>query len=281
MLHTLITQPITNILFTLTAIIPGHDFGIAVILLTVLIRFALWPLAAKQLHSQKALTAIQPEVEKLKEKHKGDSQKLNMAVMELYKEKEVSPFSSCLPMLIQLPILFGIFYVFSGFAKADYASFTSAKGILKEIYPFIKNWGPVHEYIANSAGIKTTFLGVIDLAKANIPLAAIAAVLQFIQSKMMLPKTQQKDAASAISTQMTYIFPVMTFVIAFSLASALPLYWSITTGFAILQQYLIMHRDVEKIEEGVIVKEEKKEKKDAPRLARGEKAKSKKKRKKK
>jgi hypothetical protein len=97
MFEMLITRPLLNVLFFFSAVIPGHDFGIAVILLTVFVRLILWPLAQKQLHSQKKLNAIQPEVNRLKKKYEKDPQKFNAAVMELYKEKETNPFSSCLP----------------------------------------------------------------------------------------------------------------------------------------------------------------------------------------
>jgi YidC/Oxa1 family membrane protein insertase len=252
MLHAIFVQPLTNLLFLLVAYLPGHDFGVAVILLTALIRLILWPLASKQLHSQKALTAIQPEVNRLKEKYKDDPTKFNTATMELYKEKEVNPFSSCLPLLIQLPFLIGIFYVFRPFAAEAYANLSNPNGIVGQLYPFIKGLPAVKSYIAGNQAISTMFFGLVDLAKPNMVLAAVASIAQFVQSKMLLPKKVEgaaKDPSAAISAQMTYFFPIITFMIALSLPSALPLYWSVTTGFAILQQYLVFHHDVEQIEE--------------------------------
>jgi YidC/Oxa1 family membrane protein insertase len=244
----IIIQPLLNILFFVTALIPGHDFGIAVILLTVLVRLALWPLASKQLHSQKALTAIQPEVNKLKKKFEKDPQKFNAAVMELYKEKEVNPFSSCLPTLLQLPVLFGFFYVFREFANADFVKIAEGSGIMAQIYPFVKNLSFVSNFTSSIQAINTTMFGLLDLAKPNIYLGVVAGALQFVQSKMLMPKNQENDAASAMTKNMTYLFPILTVFIAIKLPAALPLYWAVTTAFAVGQQYLVMHRDVDALE---------------------------------
>jgi YidC/Oxa1 family membrane protein insertase len=274
MLHAIFVQPLTNLLFFFVAYLPGHDFGIAIILLTAFIRLILWPLASKQLHSQKALTAIQPEVNRLKEKYKNDPTKFNQATMELYKEKEVNPFSSCLPLLIQLPFLIGIFYVFRPFALPAYADLSNPHGIVGQLYPFVKNLPAVKSYISSTAVVSTMFLGFVDLAKSvgkpisdyipNLVLAALAAAAQFVQSKMLLPKKDPnapRDPSAAISAQMTYFFPVMTFAIAFTLPSALPLYWLVTTLFAILQQYLVFHHDIDQIEEEAAIETERKPKK--------------------
>lgn len=248
MFNAIIIQPLLNVLFFFYGIVPGHDFGIAVILLTVVVRLILWPLAAKQLHSQKKLTAIQPEVKKIQEKYKKDPQKMNAAVMELYKEKEVSPFSSCLPTLLQLPILFGFFYVFRKFANTDFLAMTNG-GILKDIYPFVRNFGPIKDFISATKTVNTSFIGLVDLAKPSLYLGVAAGALQFVQSKMIMPKTSDNSPQSTISKQMIYIFPALTILIAAKLPAALPLYWAVTTLFAILQQYLILHRDVENLEE--------------------------------
>src|SRR5207247_716237 len=96
----ILIQPLVNLLLVIYAFLPGHDFGISIIVLTLIIRFALWPLAGKQLHSQKKMQAIQPEIAKIRAKTKGDKQKESKMLMELYKEKEVSPFSACLPAVV-------------------------------------------------------------------------------------------------------------------------------------------------------------------------------------
>ena len=251
-LNAIFVQPLANLLFLFVAYLPGHDFGMAIILLTSFIRLILWPLASKQLHSQKALTAIQPEVNRLKAKYKNDPQKFNQATMELYKEKEVNPFGSCLPLLIQLPFLIGIFYVFRPFANSAYAVLANPNGIVSQLYPFVKALPGVQSYISSNTAISTMFFGLVDLAKPNMVFAGVAAVAQFIQSKMIMPKKDPnapKDPSTAITSQMTYFFPIITFVIALSLPAALPLYWIVTTAFAILQQYLVFHREVKQVED--------------------------------
>ncbi len=248
MLNTLITQPFLNLLFVITSAIPGHDFGLAVIFLTLVVRFGLYPLAQKQLHSQKALTEIQPEVNRLKEKYK-DPQEFQAKVMELYKEKEVNPFGSCLPLVIQMPFIIGLFYVFIKFKDPAFLNLTTDSGVLGQLYPWVRGLGFVQKYIGSTGTVDTKFFGLVDLAKPNVVLAVIAGILQFVQSKMLTPKKQDgKDPANAMASQMTYIFPVLTVFIALRLPAALPVYWSVTTLFAIAQQYLVMHRDVEVLE---------------------------------
>lgn len=249
MFNAIFVQPLLNLLYMLYALVPGHDFGLAVILLTVVVRLLLWPVASKQLHGQKALTAIQPEVNKLKEKYKSDPQKFNAAVMELYKEKEVNPFGSCLLTLVQFPFLIGLFYVFNKFKLPEFIQIGSTTGIMSQIYPFVKEW--TREFTSTITRVDTTFFNLLDLAKPYLPLGVLAGGLQFVQSKMMMPKKADagKDAATALTSQMTYVFPLLTVLISASLSAALPLYWSVTTLFAVAQQYLVMHRDVEKLEE--------------------------------
>lgn len=269
MFETFIVQPILNILFVINAITPGNDFGIAVILLTILIRFALFPVVKKQLHSQKALTAIQPEVNKLKEKYKDDPQKFQAATMELYKEKEVNPFGSCLPLLLQMPFLYGIFALFKRVGDVGFISLNGDGSIINSLYSFVGNFGFVKDYIASHEVINTVALNVIDLAKVGAPegvsnfaayywpavvLGVATGIFQLIQTKMMAPKKQpndvKEDAMTGITKNMMYFFPVMIILISLGLPAALSLYWVTTTLFGIGQQYLIMHQDVEELEEG-------------------------------
>ncbi len=253
MFDTIFVKPLLNILFFFSSVVPGHDFGVAVILITILVRIVLWPIVSKQLHSQRAITAIQPEMNKLKEKYKGDSQKLNAAVMELYKEKEVNPFSSCLTTLIQLPFLFALFAVFRKFVDPEFIKISADSGIMTQIYPFLKNTSLVTNFTNSITTLNTSMFGLLDLAAVKAPvnlfLGALAGVLQFIQSKMLMPKKQENDKASAITSQMTYLMPLMTVWFAYILPGALALYWATSTLFAVGQQYLIMNKEVETLEE--------------------------------
>ncbi|PIZ00111.1 hypothetical protein COY62_04375 [bacterium (Candidatus Howlettbacteria) CG_4_10_14_0_8_um_filter_40_9] len=242
MINTIIVTPFLNILVTLYSLLPGHDFGVAVIVFTIIIRIVLWPLASKALHSQKAMQELQPEVEKLKKRYK-DKAELNKALMELYKEKEINPMGSCLPTIVQLPFLFSMFYAFLKFKNPDFVMLANEDGISALLYPFVKNLSFVKDILSTQSAISTTFLGAINLGKASVVLAVFAAATQFFQTKMMSP-AKNKDETQKMMGQMTYLFPVMTFAFGMSLPAALPLYWGVQSLFAIFQQYWVMHRDV-------------------------------------
>jgi YidC/Oxa1 family membrane protein insertase len=193
------------------------------------------------------MNKIQPEIKKIQGKYKNDPVKMNSKMMELYKEKEVNPLSSCFPSLIQLPLLFALFYAIRPFSSQDFIDLAKqSAGLWHELYPWLKSLPFVHN--ALSQPFSTSMFGIINLAKPSWILGLIAAITQFFQSKMLMPK-QNLDQTQKIFSQTLYIFPVLTFFISLSLPAALPLYWVITTGFAVFQQYLIIHRDVEKLEE--------------------------------
>jgi len=226
--HTILYQPIFNVLIALYNLIP--DFGAALIVLTILLRLALFPLSQKSIKSQKELSEIQPEIKKLQQQYKDDKQKQAQALMDLYKEKKVNPMSGCLPLLIQLPILIALYQVCLNVFKPDAFS---------ALYSFVHNPGHVNPM----------FLGLIDLAKRNIPLAVLAGLAQFWQTKMILPKVEKnkpknktggmaEQMSGMMNQQMLYFMPVLTVIIGFSLPGGLPLYWLVTTLLTVGQQYL-------------------------------------------
>lgn len=224
--HLVLTQPLLNILIFFYNIIPWRDLGLAIIALTVLIRLVLFPSFQKQLRSQKELQQLQPKLSEIKEKYKDDKEAQTKATLEIYKQNKINPFSSCLPLLIQLPILLALYRVF----------FTGLNGhIGGELYPFIRDPGLIN----------TNFLGLVELTKPNYIFAGLAGVFQFVQSKMMIPKKTQgpKDKTAALmNAQLTYFMPVLTIIIALRLPAGLSLYWAVTTLFAIGQQYYIMKK---------------------------------------
>jgi YidC/Oxa1 family membrane protein insertase len=219
--NTFIYQPIFNFLIWLHNVIPGHDIGIAIIVLTLVTRFLLVPLTLKQIKSQKALQDLQPKMDEIKRKYKDDKEKQSKELMKFYQENKVNPLASCLPLLIQLPILFALYRAFmAGLSTSGF----------EVLYPFV----------ARPETINPMFLGLVDLSQKNLTLAILAGATQFIQSKMLMPKKKTKDMAGMMSKQMTYFMPVMTVFIAMSLPAGLALYWLVTTLFAIGQQYFIM-----------------------------------------
>ncbi len=217
-----IYRPLLNLLVFFYNIIPGHDIGLVIILLTILIRLILAPSFHKSLTSQKALNDLQPKLNELREKHKEDKEAQARAIMGLYKEYKINPLASCLPLVIQLPILIALYQVFS----------KALNNHLSGLYAFV----------AQPAFISPKFFGLIDLSKPNIWFGVLAGLAQFWQSKLMLPANpgNQDATAKAMQLQTTYILPIISIIIAIKLPAGLPLYWIVTTLFAVAQQYYIM-----------------------------------------
>ena len=220
----IIYRPLLNLLVFFYNIIPGHDIGVVIILLTLLIRLALAPSFHKSLKSQKAMNDLQPKLTELREKHKDNKEAQAKAMMELYKEHKINPLSSCLPLLVQLPFLIALYQVFSKALNNNLAG----------LYTFVKHPG----------SIDPKFLGLVDLSLPSIALGVIAGLAQFWQSKLMMPKSSpgQDATAKIMSMQTTYVLPVISVIIAIKLPAGLPLYWIVTTLFAVAQQYYIMRK---------------------------------------
>ncbi len=246
-LTTIFVQPLMNLLFFIYGVIPGHDFGVSVILLTIIIRLALWPLTAKQLHSQKKMQALAPDIAKLKKQAGGDKQKESQLLMELYKEKEISPFSACLPALLQFPFLIALYFVFQ-------KSTHDPAAIAGLLYAPVKNLPYIQSIIQNPSSFNPTLFGIVNMAAPSIVLALMAGITQYIQVKMIAPKkTDTKDSQAQATAMMNYLFPFVTTFIAWNLPAALPLYWTVTNVMTIGQQYIIMRGEVEEMEEVKIV----------------------------
>lgn len=229
---TLLYQPIFNALVLLYNVVPGNDLGVAIVLLTVALKLVLQPLTVKSLRSQRELQRIQPQVAALQKQYKGKQAELSAALMTLYKSEKVNPMSSCLPLLLQLPILIAIYQVFAaGLSKPI------ADGVL---YPLVHNPGTLNHFT----------LGSFDLLVASPFLAVLAGLAQFWQTKMMVtkrppvavPGSKDEDMAAVMNKQMVYVMPAMTVVIGLSLPSGLSLYWLVTTLLTVLQQRLFFRK---------------------------------------
>lgn len=232
----IIFKPILNFLLIIVGFIPGNELWIGIVLVTVIIRLFLYPLSHKALKSQRELTRLQPEIKKLQEQYKDDKQKQSLAVMELYKEKGINPFAGCLPFLIQLPIIIGMYRVFLVELRGD-----ALKGL---IYPFVN----VPENInASLFGLGS----VTEIGQLSLVFGILAGFAQFTLSKLTLAqkektglpkKTKNKNAPdfqNIMGKQMTYVLPLVTIFIAKSFPAGLALYWFVTTLFSIGQQYVI------------------------------------------
>lgn len=224
-------RPIFNILILLYEAVPGRDFGVAIVVLTVIIRFIFSPLSIKVLRSQRELTKLQPEIKEINKKFKDDKQAAAKATMDLYKAHKVNPFSGCLPLLIQIPILLALYSAFrSGLNPAGVSG----------LYPFV----------ANPGAINGSFLGFVNLTAHNPVMAVLAGALQWIQSRlaaknmihpsqMSADKNSQDITASVMNKQMLYFLPIMIIIIAWSLPAGLVIYWVATTIYSIFEQIYI------------------------------------------
>lgn len=231
-------KPLYNLLIIFYNIIPGHDLGIAIIILTVLLRLALHPLSKKAIKSQRQLQEIQPEIKALQEKYKSDPQKQAAMVMEFYREKKISPMSGCLPLLIQLPLLIALYQVFLAGLHSN--------GLVN-----------LYGFVAKPEVLSPMMMGVLDLSKSNIILALVAGLAQFFQTKTLMKvnnknkatikkidnkeeKSFASDFSETMNKQMLYVMPFFTVFISASLPAGLAVYWIVTSVFSILEQQLML-----------------------------------------
>lgn len=222
-------QPVLNALVAINFYIP--DIGVAIILVTALIKILLWPLADHTLRNQAAMRTLQPELERVKEKHKDNQEAIAKETLEVYKKHKTNPTGSCFSTLLQIPFLIAIFYVL----KDHITTVSSA-----DLYSFTPFAGALH----------TMAFNIIDVSQSNIVLAILAGAAQFWQS-MQMKKLQpepkgdggQMAMMGAISKQMMYVFPFITVFIAMGLPSGLALYWLTSTLVSVLQFYVFTHRN--------------------------------------
>ncbi len=222
-------QPIYNVLMFLVSVMPGLNLGLAIILLTVIIRTILLIPSQKGLKSQKKIQDLQPKLDEIKKKYAGDQQKIAAETMAIWKTHKVNPLSSCLPMFIQLPFLIALFYVVQTGLNPDSAHY---------LYEPLKSF-ELHN-------ISTYFLG-LNLTKVNMyVLPLIVGGLQFLQMKLTAPggKKQQKSKEAKNEMQsamgmMTYIMPVMIAVFTATLPAAVGIYWGTSTLYGVLQQLVV------------------------------------------
>jgi len=270
MFTTIIVRPIFNLLVLIYAILPGHNFGLAIIIFTILIRLLMWPLVKKQLHQAKAMRELQPELKKIKAQAKGDRQKESMLVMALYKEREINPFSSIGLILLQLPIFIGLY---SGLRRIVNNPHT----IVSFSYFWVHNLPWIKTLATNISRFDATLFGVVKLTEPALKGGVIywpamvivigSAVSQYFQSKQLLPddkdsrglrkilkdagtgkQADQGEVNAAVGRSTRYFLPALIFIITVSLASALPLYWLTTGVVAYIQQAKVLNRDETELE---------------------------------
>ncbi len=270
MLNTFIVQPIFNMLVFLYAILPGHNFGAALIIFTILVRLAMWPLVKKQLHNAKAMRALMPEMKKIKAAAKGDKRKEQTMMMELYKERGVSPFSSIGVLLLQLPIIIGLYAAVNRIIK-------DPNEIVNFSYSWVANTSWMQEVAKDIHKFDETLFGFVDLTRHAVSDAGIywpamllvvsSALVQFFQTKQLMPQdkdarslksilkeagqgktAEQQEVNAAVGRFTLYIIPIFVFIFGLNFPAALPLYWLVSSSVAYLQQWWILREDEEEME---------------------------------
>lgn len=258
-----IVRPIFNLLMAIYSLIP--DFGVSIIIFTILVRLLLWPLIKKQLYQAKAMRKMQPELAKIKKQYAKNPQMRNLAMMELYKKHNVSMFGSLGIMIIQLPILIAMYRVVQIFVS-------NRSDLGKYVYDFVKNLPVANNLVNNPDQFNQNFLGIIDLTQHAISkngviigllvLAGVAAYLQYLTSKQLSPQSDntrklrdvlaeagdgkeadQSEVNAIMTRKMMKFMPVMMFFVIVYLPAALALYLATASAVGYLQNYIILRQD--------------------------------------
>lgn len=225
----LLYQPLFNVLILIYNYLAGSDFGLAVIILTFLLRLILYPIMTQSIKYQQTLSEIQPKIQEVQKKYKDDQEQQAKEIMNIYKEKKINPFSVFLPILIQLPLLIAVFQVFRN-------------GLQPE------SMDHLYSFVAHPGEINYLFLGLISLSEPNTILAALTAISQFFQLKLASPvkkakKPKKEDGLAKFSEisqkQLPYFISIFTFFLLSKFPAALGLYWMTTSLFTIGQQYVL------------------------------------------
>lgn len=228
--HTFLVEPIYNALVSLFAVLPFADAGLAIIIITLLVRLILFPLSKKAVMAQVEMQRLAPELESIKVKYKDNQEEQAKRTLALYKEKKVNPFSGILVLLIQLPVIFALYRIFlyTGFPHIDTTM--------------------LYSFVHAPSVVSTNFLG-IELTKKSVILALLAATATFFQMKLAIQSTTKKsdgsfgtDLAKNMQTQMKYFLPLIVFFIAYKISGVIALYWLTTNLFTIGQEIFVRKR---------------------------------------
>ncbi len=225
---TVLYDPIYNLLVLLVGIVPYGDIGLAVIAVTLIVKFITLPLSLSMIRTQRAMKSLQPKLEAIKEKHKDDREKLARETFALYKEEGVNPLASLFLILIQIPILIALYWVFQGEA-------------LPQIDPSI-----LYSFMAIPDTIRTEFLGLIPMSGKSLLLAVLAALTQAAQAWLSIPKpagtpgkSLAEDFGRAMTLQARYVIPVVIGFVAYATSGAVALYFVTSNLFGVAQELYV------------------------------------------
>lgn len=241
-----IVKPFYNSLIFLVDFIT-NDLGLAIIILTVVFRFIIFPLSKNQIKTQIKMRDIQEPLKDLKKKHKDNPQLMAQEMMDLYKRNDIKPFSGILLMFIQLPLLFGLYYMF-----------------LRAGLPNV-NMDLIYSFIPSPENIDTVFLG-IELTSKSVILALIASITQYFQAKLLLPKKDDnkkpekgsmEDVMQNVQTQMVYVIPIIILFVSYTFGAIIALYFVVSNIFSIVQEFYLKKTIKDKNKEPEILEPEK------------------------
>jgi len=231
--HTFFFDPIYNGLVFFIDVFPGGDVGLAIVAITLVVKFLLLPLSIKAAKMQKVVRELEPKMAEIKEKHKDDREALARATMAMYKEAGINPFSGIFLMLLQIPIVIALYYaVYSGGG-------VPLPGINTDL---------LYSFVPSPQAVDMIFLGLVDIADKSLPLAILAGVTQFIHAHLSLPKPEPRkegvvdmkaDFARSMNMNMRYVLPVIIGVVAYTLSASIALYFTVSNLFAIAQEVLL------------------------------------------
>lgn len=228
--NNILYEPLINALAFLVSVVPGADVGLAVVLLTILVKLLLFPLSQKSIQSQAAMNRLAPELNKIKASGASKEEQARQT-FDLYKKNKTNPFSGCLLVLIQIPIIFALYYVFY-------------KGISFEP-------GLLYSFIETPERVNMMFLGILDIGGKSLLLAILAGISQFLQAYFMPQPAPSattgggfaESFSKSMNLQMKYIFPFVVAFIAYSISGAVALYWITSNIFAVGQQIYVERRN--------------------------------------
>jgi YidC/Oxa1 family membrane protein insertase len=271
MFTTLIVQPLFNLLVVIYALLPGHNFGLALIIFTIIIRLLLWPFVKKQLHQARAMRALQPDLKRIKQAAKGNKQKESVMLMELYKERGINPLGTLPILIVQFIVLIGLY---SGLRRV----IDNPHNLISFAYPAIQHLSWMQTLAGDIHRFDNTLFGIVHLNQSALragggvywPAMIIvigSAVAQYFQAKQLLPSTDdqrslrtilrdagkgkqadQTEINAAVGRSTRFLLPAMIFLFTVNLASALSLYWLTGGLVAFIQQSIVLRRDETEME---------------------------------
>jgi YidC/Oxa1 family membrane protein insertase len=227
--HAAFYNPIYNGLVALVAFLPGGDVGLAVIVLTIIIRLLLLPFSLSAARTQRAMRELEPQLKEIKERNKGDKEKEGLETFALLREARVHPFASVLTLFLQLPVLFALYFVF-----------------LHEPFPAL-NLARLYAFTPTPDGISLEFLGLISVASKSLMLALVAGLTQYLQARLALAGTMkpaatagmQGDFQKILGLQLKYVFPLLIGFVAYTTSGAIALYFVTTNLVGSLQELYV------------------------------------------